>query len=105
ATSPLHSPAINAGAADSNAASNALTTIMITTVPASTSRARTASPPPASRHPRNEPRKSTANAASNKIAATNPRSDTYATQSLLGHGFAVIPSSAIDGSPPGANFT
>jgi hypothetical protein len=47
-------------------------------------------------------RNNTAKAPASASAATAPRSETKATQSLLGHGFAVRPSSAIDGSLRGA---
>src|SRR2546423_1417841 len=105
---PLAAPTIaqirNAGAASKSATSNALTTAVATIVPTRTSFTSTTSPAPNSLHRVNAPKNRITKTPSNATAATNPLSDTNAIQSLLGHGFAVIPSSAKERSPDGAYF-
>jgi len=95
----------NDGAASTSTTSNALTTIVVTTVPASTHWARTASGFSSSLHRLKALKKRRMKALNNAAAGRNPRSETNATQSLLGHGFAVIPSSARERSLEGAKRT
>src|SRR5205814_878600 len=96
---------MNAGAARTSTTSNALTTIVATTVPASTHCARTASGFSSSLHRRSALKNRMTNVPRSASAGTKPRSETEATQSLLGQGFAVIPSSVNDRSPEGAKRT
>jgi hypothetical protein len=67
-------------------------------------RSRIASLSGVSFHFLSEPKKTAAKNARRETAAIAPRSDKNATQSLLGHGFAVIPLSARDLSLTGAYF-
>ena len=94
----------NDGAASKSTTSNALTTIVATMVPARTHCANTASGSLSSLHRLSAPKKRMVNTPSNARVGANPRSETKATQSLLGHGFAVMPSSVSEGSPLEANF-
>src|SRR6478672_5923742 len=106
---PLAAPSMlqtmNAGAARTRTTSNALTTIVATIVPARTHWASTASGSWMSLQRRSARKNRITNAATSAMVGTNPLSEMNATQSLLGHGFAVIPSSAMERSPGGAKRT
>ena len=106
APTPLAAPMTHhasiAGAPSRSAASNDPTTSVAGIVATSVTFASTASLSPSSPHRRMLARNSTAKTPSKATAPTSPRSETKATQSLLGHGLAVMPLLAMDLSPAGA---
>src|SRR5687768_10349185 len=92
------------GIAINSTASNAPTITAITTVAASATAPSRSCGVDAARARIQAPTSSPHSASTNTTTAANPRSATMATQSLLGHGFDVIPSSFNDGSFRDANF-
>src|SRR5688572_29720217 len=91
------------GIAIRSTASNAPTIDAITTVAASATAARRSRSCDAARARTHAPTRSPIIAITYSRTAGNPRSATSAIQSLLGHGFDVIPSSFSDGSLRDAN--
>src|SRR5688572_14166736 len=86
------------GIAIINTASNAPTIAAITTVAASATAPSSSCADVAARARIHAPTSSANSAREYNATATNPRSAVNATQSLLGHGFDVMPSSLSDGS-------